>query len=64
MQSVQLSDGTLLKPGDKVMIATKAILQNPAVYGNPEEFDPKRFYDADINAAKVLTVTQTPEFPV
>ncbi|CAI6337031.1 unnamed protein product [Periconia digitata] len=64
MQPTQLSDGTLLKPGEKLMIPTEAILHDPTVYHKPETFDPERFYDAETNTAKSLVVTQTSEFPV
>lgn len=64
MQPTQLSDGTLLRPGEKLMIPTEAILHDPHVYPGPEKFDPERFYDGENNIVKSLTVTQTPEFPV
>ena len=64
MQPTQLSDGTLLRPGEKIMIPTEAILHDQTVYPDPENFDPLRFYDAKTNSAKALVVTQTAEFPV
>lgn len=46
------------------MIPTEAILHDPTVYPDPEAFHPQRFYNAQENSAKSLTVTQTAEFPV
>ncbi|KAI9644111.1 hypothetical protein NHQ30_007464 [Ciborinia camelliae] len=64
MQEVHLSNNTILTPGQMVMIPTRSILHDESIYPSPSTFDPYRFYDSKEDKVKILSVTQTTEFPV
>ncbi|OJJ45957.1 hypothetical protein ASPZODRAFT_99019 [Penicilliopsis zonata CBS 506.65] len=64
MKELVLSDGSVLPPGQKLMIPTLSLLRDPAIYPDPDTFNPWRWYDAKENKTKLQAVTQTAEFPV
>ncbi|OJJ45961.1 hypothetical protein ASPZODRAFT_133815 [Penicilliopsis zonata CBS 506.65] len=59
MEPIVLSDGTVLQPGDNVMVPTRGILQDPEIYPDPDRFDPYRFLQSQHQ-----TVTQTLDYTV